>query len=772
MSARKGPVNVDDKENIDRFLKQMMRKNYEAAFTSSSSSIPPTTPGNTLQSGGSLPVSQPAHTKPQDTTVQGDGPSEATTPPNVQSAKIDKPQEQSALPPPPASTSSADTPVANQPGVNPNLTVNNTMRRSRGVSLNAGPNDTPASHQLPQWMEENCPPCQLSPTRTGAPHGLVDRFLQSPQMSGVQAPPPTPQTGPVSQHEITDIIHGAFDELQNAHPPAFTLGDSRYAPRRKSLLGQNRSDIRRSLEREGYTPFVTPNRELSAEDRRMRDEAFERLRSQLSPQQGKLATTASVTVGGDGKNRIECLQLASPSKAGRPPHLRPYNPSPGINKDNIKPTLHVPISVSAPETAVGLTAPDFSQTAYRFDSSSEQDPDQQISKFQALKIGGQSTSTAKPTISGETASPFSLHSSANLNSTRGDWMPPHLRPFTEEPVDKGSYQDGGGRSVVKKHDGIAPDNSAKREDGYSVAKATNTSESSSHNHEAPLPHFHMRKPAITFTAETRNIAPDHEEPDSSLVNSDGHSSWQPGQAKSNFLAATSTPMDQATYTPAGSSTGSRTPPRFRPREEFAGSIAQRSRDNPHVKSAYSKESLKHGRPLKNNPVGATATTSSSVFAHGTSKVPLTVAMVDNSLSSLGDIFAPIPSAKLPTAVNSTHPLSALDNPFNETVSTPRSALETGVTTPSSMTFSAVSPATAAAAGITAAIREANEQPDLEDVLFFKSWPKSDGDRRPGKPLLSCLYKMCVLWHRISSRGLSVVLSVKITDVLYCREADV
>ena len=750
MAARKGPVNVDDQESIDRFLEQMMRKNYEAAFTSSKPSNTSTTSGNTdtVQSG-SPSTSQSAHTKPQHTTNESEGLSEAITHPDVLSAKVNKPQERLAmLLPPTTIMSSANTPVVNPPDANSSITTNKTMQRSRGVSLNAGPDDTLAPHQLPQWMEENCPPSHHSPTRKAPPQNLVDKFLHSPQMSGLQAPPPTPETGPVSQHEITNIIHSAFDELHTAHPPVFTLGDSKYAPRRKSLLGQTRSDLRRSFESERYTPFVTPNRELSSDDRRMRDEGFERTKSQFSSKQGTFLSTPSAVAGGDGKDSIIGFRLFSPSNAGPPPHLRPSNTPISVNEDNNKKSsLNKSLSRSAPATAEVATATDSSQTAYRFDSSSEQDSSQQISKFQAMKAGQQSTSTAKLPSSEGTASLLGLNSSANLNSTGGNWIPPHLRPPqkkplpSEGPLGSRSYQREDGGSIGENHSEAAPLESSNRADACFVAKTANTLEPSSHNHKTLPPHLQPRKPAIIFTGEAHNVVSDHEAPGSSLVNTDGHNPWQPGQPMSGFLAAPFTPTEQATFTPAGSSTGSWTPPPPRPREEIADALPHLGRESLRSELTQSNVSLKNADTLTSNPFTTTAATAIPTITPRTSKVPPAVAAVDHSLSALSGLFTPVPSMKLSISINTTHPLSVQENPFNGTIGTPRSAVETETTTPSSMLFGAVSPATAAAAGITAAMRENNERPDLEDVLFFKSWPKSDDDRRPGKLLLFLLYNV-------------------------------
>ena len=731
-----------------------MRRHYEAAFTPSRPSNTSTTSSNTDQSA-SPSISQRASTKPQHTATEGQDLSEATTTTlDIFSPEVNKPQEQLAMLPPPASTTPSATPVVNQPTATPTINVNKTMQRSRGVSLNAGSDDALTPHQLPQWMEENCPPSHRSPTRTARPQTLVDKFLQSPQMSGLQAPPPTPESGPVFQPEITNIIHNAFDELHNSHPPALTLGDSKYAPRRKSLLGQTRSDIEHPFDGEGHTRFTTPNRELSWDDRRKRDEGFEHMKSQLNSNQGKSITTASATAGGDGKDNNEGLLLRYPTNARPPPHLRPNNLSTSVNEEGNK-NDHTPnklISRSAPGIAEGPPPTDLSQTAYRFGSSSEHEQAQQIGKLQALNVGHESTSTAKLTSPEGTAISLRVSTSAKINSTGMDWIPPHLRLPEKGPLpNQEPHQLEGARSVVQNHSEASSHESPKREDRFLLAKSMTASEPGSHNHEN-LPQLHSRKPAIIFTGQIHNVVPGLEALGTSFINSDGYNPWQPGQPKSGFLAAPLTPTEQATYTPADSSAGSRTPPHLRPREKFDGSSPRLSSDNPHVESAHSDKVSKHAGPLTSNPFTTTAATASTVITRGASKIPSTVAAVDSSLSALAAQFTPTSSTKLPMSINTAYPLSAQENPFSRTISTPQNAVETGVISPSSMIFSAVSPATAAAAGILAAMREANERPNLEDVLFFKSWPKSDDERRPGKSLHSCFYNKCMLWHGSSIHG--------------------
>lgn len=743
MVIRKAPVNVDDQENIDRFLEQMMRKNYESAFTPSKPSNTSATSGDTGEPG-SPSNQQSSHPGPQHAMKKGNGASEATTPLDTGSLEDDKPHEQVAMLPPHESGSSAKKPAVNQPEADPSIAVSKTMYRSRGVSLSSDADDALARAQLPQWMEENCPPSHRLATRTAPPQTLLDRFLQSPQMSGLQAPPPTPETGPVSQRDITNTHRSTFDGLHGSHPPALTLGDSKYAPGRKAILGQTVSDQQNSYGDEGYTPSVTPNRELSSASRLRRDETFEHMKSQLSPKRGSFATSTSTVAGGDGNDSNEGLHSPSPDNHGAQTRVRASKSPTAINEGHYqKPTLNEHVSHSAPATADGATASESSPSAHRFDSSLQQSSGQQISELQVVRMGQQSASTAKlPFL------PLPLHSTADPDLTGGDWIPPHLRPPTKEPLVEKSHDGEVAGSVVKNHSEAASNQPSKREDISFMATITNQSETNLDNDQTlhpPHSRLHFKKPAIIFTGDIHGLTPAHKAPGSLLIKPDGDGPWQPSQPKPGFLAAPFTPAEQATYTPAESSTGSPTPPHLRPREELTGVTPHHSHDKPGVVSALLSEPLKHVEPLISNPFVLTAATADHGITPGTSKAPATVAAVDGSLSAVADVFKPnfMASTKPPMSIKPPHPLSAQGNPFtafSETNSTPRSVLENETITPSSMTFTAVSPATAAAAGITAAMLGPNEGHNLDDVLFFKSWPKSDDERRPGKPFLLSHHK--------------------------------
>lgn len=632
MVIRKAPVDVDDQENIDRFLKQMVRKNYESAFTPSKLLNASATSGDTVESGSS-PNRQSSHSGPQHATMKGNGVSEVTTPLDAFSPEGDKPHEQDTVLPPHASGSSANTPAVNAPEADPSTASSKTVYRSRGVSLTTESEDAFARHQISQWMEENLPPSHRSPARIAPPQSLINTLLQSPQMSGLQAPPPTPEAGPVSQRDITNIFHSTFDEPHGSHPPALTLDDSKYAPRRKSILG---------------------------------------------PKQGSLSTSASTVAGGDMNDSNEGPHYPSSGNAGPPPHLR----------------------ASKSPTAIE---------------------------------------------EGHNKKPLSSHSSAYINMIGDNWIPPHLRPPTKESLAEKSHEGEVASIVANNHGEAGSYQLSKCEEISFMVNMTNKSETDSHNDQRPHSRIHSKQPAINFRGDIHDPMPAHKAPGSSMINPDGDNHWQPGEPESGFVAAPFTPTEQVTHTLAGSFAGSGMPPHLRPREELTGVAPHLRHDKPAVESALLVESLKHPEPLASNPFTSTATTANHSISSGPSKVPATVAAVDSSLSAVADIFKPsfMASMKPPISIKPPHPLSAQGNPFtafSETHSTPRSVFENGVITPSSMTFTAVSPSTAAAAGITAAMMGPDEGQNPEDVLFFRSWPKSDDERRPGKSILLCPYK--------------------------------
>lgn len=632
MVVRKAPVNLDDQENIDRFLKQMTQKNYESAFTPSKLLDTSATSGDTVESGSS-PNRQSSHSGPQHATMKGNDVSEVTTPLGAFSPEGDKPHEQDTVLPPHASRSSANTPAVNAPEADPSSASSKTVYRSRGVSLNAESEDAFAHHQLSQWMEENCPPSHRSPARIAPPQSLINTLLQSPQMSGLQAPPPTPEAGPVSQRYITNIFHSTFDEPHGSHPPALTLDDSKYAPRRKSILG---------------------------------------------PKQGSLSTSASTVAGADLNGSNEGLHSPSSGNAGPPPHLRASKSPTAIKEEHNK-------------------------------------------------------------------KPLSPHSSAYHNMIGGNWIPPHLRPPTKEFLAEKSHEGEVAKIVANNHGEAGSNQHSKCEEISSMVNITKKSETDSHNDQTPHSRIHSKEPAIISTGDVHDLTPAHKASGASMINPGGDNHWQPDEPESGFLAAPFTPTEQATHTPAGSSAGNGTPPHLRPREESTGVAPHHHPDKPAVVSALLVESLKHAEPLASNPFTSTAATADHSIFSGPSNVPATVAAVDNSLSAVADVFKPsfMASMKPLISIKPPHPLSAQGNPFtafSETNSTPRSVFENGVITPSSMIFTAISPSTAAAAGITAAMMGPDEGQNPEDVLFFSSWPKSDDERRPGKSILLCPYK--------------------------------
>lgn len=732
MVIPKAPVNIDDPENINRFLEQMKQKKYGSAFTpsmlsnisaasaASGDAVEPASPFN----------QQSSHPGPQHAMMKGNGVSEATASSDKSSLEDDKPHRQVAMLLPHESGSFAKKPVVNQSEADPSIAVSLTLYRSRGVSLSADSDDALARAELQHWMEENCPPSHRLARRTATPQPLLDKIVQSPLLSGLQAPPPTPETGPVSQRDVTNIIHSTFDGLHGSHPPVLTLGDSKYAPRRKTTLGQTISGQQNPHEGEVYTPFDTPNRELSSASRLKRDEDVERMKSQPSPKQGNFATSASTVVGGDEKDSKE----SPPNNTGSPTHM----------------------------------AASKSLTAHRSDSSLQQNSGQQISEFQVARMGQQSTSTVKLS-----SPPLSLHSSANLDLTGDDWIPPHLRPPTDEPLVAKSQDGEVARSLVKSPGEAGSPQPLKREEISFMVNVTTKSETNLHNNQTSCSlhsRLHSKKPAPIFTGDIHDPTPAHRAPGSSSIKPDEDNPWQSGQPTSGILTSPFTPTEQVIYTPAGSSTDSQTPPQLRPREGFTDVTPHLSHDKPDVVSALLGKPLKHVEPLISNPFTLTAVTADHGITPEASKVSATVAAVDRSLSAVADVFKPsfMASTKSPMPIQPPHPLSAQGNSFpafSEPNNAPRSVLESGVITPSSMTFIAVSPATAAAAGITAAMLGPNEGHNPEDIMFFKSWPKSDDERRPGKPFRLSLYKIYKDWRGDSCHGYSVVSAVRITDVL-------
>lgn len=120
---------------------------------------------------------------------------------------------------------------------------------------------------------------------TGADHSKLKNpvletvMAQSPQVSGVLAPPSTPESIPTMQTlDISKIIVDAIDDLP---PGSFaTLGESRYAPRPFSSSQVSSSNLRSQGPKDHHTSAAL--KQLSPADRKAKDESFSRMSFQAA----------------------------------------------------------------------------------------------------------------------------------------------------------------------------------------------------------------------------------------------------------------------------------------------------------------------------------------------------------------------------------------------------------------------------------------------------------------------------------------------------------
>lgn len=139
------------------------------------------------------------------------------------------------------------------------------------ITINLYPNGQQPPH-LRGFAADNV---TLGHTKPKNP-AIESLISQSPQVSGVLAPPSTPETIP--NHEISQMIADAIDDLP---PGSFSsLGDSRFAPRR-SLSSRTSSANKTSVTSKDHL-YSNLNQQLSPVDRKAKEESFTRMSFQAA----------------------------------------------------------------------------------------------------------------------------------------------------------------------------------------------------------------------------------------------------------------------------------------------------------------------------------------------------------------------------------------------------------------------------------------------------------------------------------------------------------
>ena len=127
--------------------------------------------------------------------------------------------------------------------------------------------------------------------------------MQSPQARGVLAPPPTPKT-PLGNEEIGKMIHDQVNAIPTSS--TFSLGESRYAPKKSSLLSRARPP--------GVHVSSSPNSpEMSPEQRKARDMSFSRMSFMTSDEPPSRSPKLPAAQANLGSKELHGASLSYPS---------------------------------------------------------------------------------------------------------------------------------------------------------------------------------------------------------------------------------------------------------------------------------------------------------------------------------------------------------------------------------------------------------------------------------------------------------------------------
>ncbi|KAI9872822.1 MAG: hypothetical protein M1830_001151, partial [Pleopsidium flavum] len=260
--SSRSPPRVDDKDSVQRFLDAMVRKNLNA-FTNSKPSLPVkvkvTSQQNNFATDSSAVdpfwrevsnkttseltlknVKEDVMTEMEDVIMQTDV-AECQIP--TPSSETENGRLSKAVSP----FSPAEFDTLQNPNITPRVTVIHNQRAA-----------------LPSH----------APSHT-------NKLLTSPLVSGLRAPPPTPDAVPTTN--IKQVIVDAFGDLQVGSPPNLVLGASRHAPPHPKSKENSKENIRPSEIKDDMPRFFSPSKILSPEEKQQRDESFQRVLALTSP---------------------------------------------------------------------------------------------------------------------------------------------------------------------------------------------------------------------------------------------------------------------------------------------------------------------------------------------------------------------------------------------------------------------------------------------------------------------------------------------------------
>ncbi|MCJ1390118.1 hypothetical protein MMC18_002976 [Xylographa bjoerkii] len=233
----------------------------------------------------------------------------------------------------------------------------------------------------PAWIEDRFKPIHDDTPAT--PEVAINKHLDSPQLTGLRAPPPTPETwahktpptGPLYGNRLgddpleeellkEDLLISHIQKHMIHKPVHVGLGESMYAPRRPSRLATE----------DGHTRYTSSGRDVSPMSRRERDNSFERLSfvvASASKTELLSKITAESMTRSDGSDARQTMASPQTSEEKRevvlqPPQLSVTTPSSVRNQTAEDKQAQVkPDKVTlAPSPSLGLVQPTKTEQAH------------------------------------------------------------------------------------------------------------------------------------------------------------------------------------------------------------------------------------------------------------------------------------------------------------------------------------------------------------------------------------------------------------------------
>lgn len=328
---------IDDKESIQRFLDAMVRRNL-TAFT---------------------------HSKPSSTVKSGTAETQIGSAVNTSNAKLSESDVRKK----------SDTQIL-KGGVDLQAEVAKSQLLAPSIAKREGGLSKAFSSLSPTESDMVDTPV-LSPTTTSTSkqasarpdsvHAPTNKTVTSPLISGLRAPPPTPDTVPT---DIKKIIVDAFGDLHVGSPPHLVLGASRHPYPNTTTKDKMKENAQVVDDKADMPRFFSPAKFLSPEEKQKRDESFQRVLALTSPrisngkENKKTPTSFSMGWSDDGKgllvsrwaeNRGESSEQRKPGSAAIPivdPISRNHTPAVSNTILSTSTTASQPISAAVEPASI------------------------------------------------------------------------------------------------------------------------------------------------------------------------------------------------------------------------------------------------------------------------------------------------------------------------------------------------------------------------------------------------------------------------------------